>query len=231
MVVMAPKDENELRHMLKTAVSHPGPAAIRYPRGAGLGVPLDEEMQELEIGKGEVIQDGTDIALLAYGHMVAPAMGIAHSLEQTGLSVAVINARFVKPLDTDLICRYARSAKCLVTLEEHSLQGGFGSEVLEEINAQIPEHNVLVKCIGAADKVIEHGAPALVRKDLKLDPESLLNTVQEFYNNTVLGAVPISGKGEKEIHGNGGNGQNGGNGKPSSNGKKDKGKEQQPVNG
>ena len=231
MVVMAPKDENELRHMLKTAVYHPGPAAVRYPRGAGLGVPLDPEMKELEIGKGEVLQDGNDIALIAYGHMVPPAQDLAKSLEGEGLSVAVINARFVKPLDTDLICRYARSAKCLVTLEEHSLQGGFGSAVLEEINEHVPEKNVLVKCIGAADRVIEHGAPALVRKDLKLDPESLLNTVQEFYNNTVLGAVPISGNGEKGVHGNGGNGQNGGSRKQSSNGEKDKGKEIQPVNG
>ncbi|MEE8205650.1 MAG: 1-deoxy-D-xylulose-5-phosphate synthase [Nitrospinaceae bacterium] len=228
MVVMAPKDENELRHMLKTAVYHPGPAAVRYPRGAGLGVPLDPEMKELEIGKGEVLQDGNDIALIAYGHMVPPAQDLARSLEGEGLSVAVINARFVKPLDTDLICRYARSAKCLVTLEEHSLQGGFGSAVLEEINEHVPEKNVLVKCIGAADRVIEHGAPALVRKDLKLDPESLLNTVQEFYNNTVLGAVPIPGNGEKGVHGNGGNG---GSRTQSSNGEKDKGKEIQPVNG
>jgi 1-deoxy-D-xylulose-5-phosphate synthase len=228
MVIMAPKDENELRHMLKTAVYHPGPAAIRYPRGAGLGIPLDPEMKEIEIGKGEVLQDGTDIALIAYGHMVPPAQDLAKSLEDEGLSVAVINARFVKPLDADLICHYAQSAKCLVTMEEHAIQGGFGSAVLEEINEHIPKKNVLVKCIGVADKVIEHGAPALVRKDLKLDPESLLNTVQEFYNNTVLGAAPISGNGKKEVHGNGGNG---GNGKHSSNGKKGKGKEIQPVNG
>ena len=231
MVVMAPKDENELRHMLKTAIYHPGPAAIRYPRGAGLGVPIDPEMKELPIGKGEVIQDGTDIALIAYGHMVPSAQVLAKSLEAEGLSVAVINARFVKPLDTELICRYAQSTKCMITLEEHAVQGGFGSAVLEEINEHLPEKNVFVKCIGVADKVIEHGAPALVRKDLKLDPESLLNTVQEFYNKTVLGAVPISGNGNKTIHGNGGNGQNGGNGKGSSNGKKDKGKEIQPVNG
>jgi 1-deoxy-D-xylulose-5-phosphate synthase len=231
MVVMAPKDENELRHMLKTAVKHPGPAAIRYPRGAGLGVPLDPEMKELEIGKGEVIQDGADIALIAYGHMVPPAQDLAKSLEDKGLSVAVINARFVKPLDTDLICQYARSAKCLVTMEEHAIQGGFGSAVLEEINEQIPGENVLVKCIGVADRVIEHGAPALIRRDLELDPESLLNTVQEFYNNVVLGAVPISGNGKKETHPTGGNGQNGGNGKSSSKDKKEKGKETQPVNG
>ena len=231
MIVMAPKDENELRHMLKTAVSHPGPAAIRYPRGAGLGVPLDPEMKELEIGKGEVIQDGTDIALIAYGHMVPPAQDLAKSLEDEGLSVAVINARFVKPMDTDLICRYAQSAKCLITMEEHVVQGGFGSAVLEEINEHLPEKNILVKCIGVADKVIEHGAPALIRKDLELDPESLLNTVQEFYNDVVLGADPNSGKGKKKVHKTGGNGQSGGDQSISSNDKKENGIEIQPVNG
>ncbi len=234
MVVMAPKDENELRHMLKTAVDHPGPAAIRYPRGAGLGVALDPEMKALEIGKGEVLQDGADIALIAYGHMVPLAQDLAKALEKTGHSVAVINARFVKPLDTDLISHYARKAKCLVTLEEHSIHGGFGSAVLEAINEHVPEQNVLVKCIGVADKVIEHGAPALIRKDLKLDLESMLTTIQEFYNNTVLGAAPVSGNGKDGIHENGGNGQSGGNGAPkkfSSNGKKIKGKEKHPVNG
>jgi 1-deoxy-D-xylulose-5-phosphate synthase len=231
MIVMAPKDENELRHMLKTAVTHPGPAAIRYPRGAGLGVPLDPEMKELEIGKGEVIQDGTDIALIAYGHMVPPAQDLAKSLEGEGLSVAVINSRFVKPLDTDLICHYAQSAKCLVTMEEHVIQGGFGSAVLEEINEHLPEKNILVKCIGVADKVIEHGAPALIRKDLELDPESLLNTVQEFYNDVVLGADPNSGKGKKKAHKTDGNGQSGGDQSIPSNDKKENGKEIQPVNG
>ncbi len=234
MVVMAPKDENELRHMLKTAIYHPGPAAVRYPRGAGLGVPLDEEMQELEIGKGEVIQDGDDIALIAYGHMVPPALGIARELEETGLSVAVINARFVKPMDTDLICHYARSAKCLVTLEEHSIQGGFGSAVLEEINEHVLDQNVLVKCIGVADKVIEHGAPALVRKDLQLDPESLLKTIQEFYNKNVLAPVPVTGNGKNGNRVKGGTRGNGGNGsrkKFSPNGKKGHVKEKHPVNG
>ena len=110
MVVMAPKDENELRHMLKTAVDHTGPAALRYPRGSGLGVELDAEMKALEIGKGEVLREGNDIAIFAYGHMVSPAEQVADMLENEGLSVAVINARFVKPIDQDLIARYARSA-------------------------------------------------------------------------------------------------------------------------
>lgn len=232
MVIMAPKDENELRHMLKTAVDHPGPAAIRYPRGAGPGVPLEQQMKALEIGKGEVLEEGSDIALIAYGHMVPPAQELAASLRQAGLSVAVINARFVKPLDVDLVSHYARTTKCMVTLEEHSIQGGFGSAVLEALNEHVTDRQVRVKCIGVADRVIEHGAPALVRKDLQLDPESLLKTVQEFYNATVHGAVPVSGSKGETTQGNGENGQSGGQGdSSSSNGNPDKDVEQYPVNG
>ena len=116
MVVMAPKDENELRHMLKTAVYHKGPAALRYPRGSGLGVPLDEEMKELEIGKGEVMKDGSDIAILAYGHTVDGAMMVSNMFEKEGVSVAVINARFAKPVDKDLIVQYSKSTRCLSSL-------------------------------------------------------------------------------------------------------------------
>ena len=234
LVVMAPKDENELRHMLKTAVCHSGPAAVRYPRGSGLGVPMDPEMQELEIGKGEVIQDGSDIALFAYGHMVQPALEVAKVLESSGLSVAVINARFVKPLDTELLCHYARSAKCLVTLEEHSIKGGFGSAVLEEIHEHVLDQNVLVKCIGVEDRVVEHGAPALVRKELKLDHEGLLKTIQEFYNNTVLGTPVVHDEEtigfaqKREVSQNGGNGS----GKtPASKDNKDEQKENLSING
>lgn len=181
MVVMAPKDENEMRHMLKTAIYHPGPAALRYPRGAGLGVPLDEEMQSLEIGKGEVIRDGNDIAIFAYGHMVRPAEEVAELLENDGISVAVINARFAKPLDEDLIAQYAVKTRCLVTLEEHSLKGGFGSAVLEALQENEATAGVRVKCIGIPDKVVEHGAPELVRKELKLDREGIYNTVTAFF--------------------------------------------------
>jgi len=230
MVVMAPKDENELRHMLKTAVEHTGPAAIRYPRGAGLGVPLDSEMQVLEIGKGEVLEDGTDIALVAYGHMVQPARDLAWSLKNLGISAAVINARFAKPMDTDLISQYARKTKCMVTLEEHAIQGGFGSAVLEALNEHVMDRKVLIKIIGVEDRVIEHGAPALVRKDLKLDPESLLNTVQEFYNTAVRGAAPVSSNSKTAIQGSGEKGQKGGH-EESSNGNRDQDVKPHSVNG
>ncbi|CAI2717854.1 1-deoxy-D-xylulose-5-phosphate synthase [Nitrospina watsonii] len=196
MVIMAPKDENEMRHMLKTAIYHDGPAALRYPRGAGLGVDLDPKMKELEIGKGEVIQDGKDIALIAYGHMVRPAEEVAAKLEEKGISVAVINARFVKPLDEELVLRYAHSTQCMVTLEEHSVQGGFGSAVLEALHKEPSERAFQVKCIGVGDLVVEHGAPALVRRDLKIDHNGLLETISDFYDQ-VMEISPVAGMGHQ----------------------------------
>ena len=211
MVVMAPKDENELRHMLKTAVCHKGPAALRYPRGSGLGVPLDEEMKELEIGKGEVIKDGSDIAILAYGHTVDGAMMVSNMFEKEGVSVAVINARFAKPVDKDLIVQYAKSTRCLITIEEHSLKGGFGSAVLEALQEE-KVCSVPVKCIGLGDIVLEHGAPGKQRKDLKLDPEGMFDTIGSFYRSVV--EMDASGNGKKWLSSNGkkvvvGNGNNG----------------------
>lgn len=181
MVLMAPKDENELRHMLKTAIYHPGPAALRYPRGSVLGVPIDPEMILLEIGKGEVLKDGTDVAIFAYGHMVESAEHTAALLEEAGISTAVINARFAKPMDKELVWKYARQAKCLVTVEEHSVQGGFGSAVLEALHDDSDYAGVPVKCIGVEDAVIEHGSPAQVRKNLKLDVPGMLETITSFY--------------------------------------------------
>ena len=211
MVVMAPKDENELRHMLKTAVCHKGPAALRYPRGSGLGVPIDEEMKELEIGKGEVIKDGTDIAIFAYGHTVDRAMTVSDMFEREGVSVAVINARFAKPVDKDLIVRYGKIARCLVTTEEHSLKGGFGSAVLEALQEE-QACTIPVKCIGLGDMVLEHGAPGKQRKDLKLDPEGMFETIMTFYGS--VAEMASSGNGKKWLPSNGkkvavGNGNNG----------------------
>ena len=200
MVVMAPKDENELRHMLKTAIYHKGPAALRYPRGSGLGVPLDEEMKELEIGKGEVIKDGSDIAILAYGHTVDGAMMVSNMFEKEGVSVAVINARFAKPVDKDLIVQYAKSTRCLITIEEHSLKGGFGSAVLEALQEE-QVCSVPVKCIGLGDIVLEHGAPGKQRKDLKLDPEGMFETIMTFYGS--VAEMAASGNGKKWLPSNG----------------------------
>jgi 1-deoxy-D-xylulose-5-phosphate synthase len=193
MVIMAPKDENELRHMLKTSVYHSGPCALRYPRGNGLGVKMDEDIKEIEIGKGEVIKDGKDLAIIAFGAMVDPSMKTAAMLENSGLSVAVINARFAKPIDKNLIMEYAKKTGCIITTEEHSVQGGFGSAVLEVLQ-DFDEHIPLkTKCIGVPDIVVEHGAPGIIKKDLKLDPKGMFETICSFLN------VSISSK----LHGNG----------------------------
>ena len=215
MVVMAPKDENELRHMLKTAINHKGPVAMRYPRGSGLGVPLDDKIKELEIGKGEVVKDGNDIAILAYGHTVDYAMAVSEMFEKEGVRVAVINARFAKPVDKDLITHYAKRVRCLVTTEEHSLKGGFGSAVLEALQEE-NVCNVAVKCIGLDDIVLEHGSPGKQRKDLKLDPEGMFETIMTFYGSVAEMAASENGK--KWVSSNGkkaviGNGKNNGNGK------------------
>ncbi|MDO8302802.1 MAG: 1-deoxy-D-xylulose-5-phosphate synthase, partial [Sedimentisphaerales bacterium] len=158
IVVMAPKDENEMRRMLKTAIEHSGPVAMRFPRGAGLGVKLDSEIKTLEIGKGEVIRDGSDLAIFAYGHMVQPSLEAAIMLEQEGIRSAVINARFAKPIDAELVLKYARSVRYLVTVEEHSLQGGFGSAVLEALQENDALANLHGKRLGVGDILVEQGS-------------------------------------------------------------------------
>ncbi len=202
MVIMAPKDENELRHMLKTCIDHPGPAAFRYPRGSGLGVELDPEIKALEIGKGEVLKEGKDLVLFAYGHMVPPALEAAQLLENDGISVAVINARFAKPVDKALVAKYADITKCFVTLEEHSLNGGFGSAILEVLQDDDVTPGVRTKCIGLGDIVLEHGSVNVQRKELKLDPEGIYETVLEHYAK-VMDILPAVGKEKKLFTGNG----------------------------
>ena len=177
MVVMAPKDENELRHMLRTAVEHPGPAAVRYPRGAGWGVPLDPDVKTLPIGGSELLRDGEDALVVAVGLPVHSAMEAAAELAGEGLSVAVLNGRFVKPLDAERIVALARRVRAVVTVEEHSLQGGFGSAVLEALAAAGVE--CPVRCLGVPDRLIEHGSPTEIRAELGLDANGIARAVRE----------------------------------------------------
>lgn len=158
MVLMAPKDENELRHMLRTAIEHPGPAALRYPRGNGLGVALDADIRALEIGRGELLRDGGDLAIVALGSRVAPALDAAARLAEAGIEAAVFNARFVKPLDLPAIAALATRCGALVTVEEHALAGGFGSAVLEALAGQGIQ--VPTRLLGVPDTLVEHGDPA-----------------------------------------------------------------------
>lgn len=156
MVIMMPKDENEGQHMVKTAIEYnDGPIALRYPRGNGLGVPMDEELKTIPIGSWEVLEEGTSAAILTFGTTIPMALQAAEELREEGISVEVVNARFIKPLDAAMLDSLAARQIPLVTLEEAVLQGGFGSSVLEYYNEQ--QQDVNVTRIGIPDAFIEHG--------------------------------------------------------------------------
>jgi len=155
IVMMAPKDEDELADMMKTALELPGPSAIRYPRGVVAGVDRKPEPQAIPVGKAELLRDGSDVAILGLGPMIALARELAVRLEEQGYSAAVINPRFVKPLDREMLTRFADRVAAFVTYEDHALMGGFGSavvEALDELDARVP-----VVRIGWPDRFIEHG--------------------------------------------------------------------------
>ena len=157
MVAMAPKDEDELQHMVSTAVEYEdGPIAFRYPRGAGIGVPMQNESQALPIGKGEVLREGEDLLIVAIGNRVYPAVEAADVLADFGISAAVVNARFVKPLDEELIVPLAERIGRIITIEDGVLMGGFGSAVLEAL-AHRGIQGVQVRRLGIPDQFIEHG--------------------------------------------------------------------------
>jgi 1-deoxy-D-xylulose-5-phosphate synthase len=179
MVYMAPKDENELRHMLYTALQHRGPTAIRYPRGRGVGVSLDPEYRLLPIGEAEVVREGKDLMIVALGTMVASSLEAAKILEQEGFSCSVVNCRFVKPLDPKL-ADYARSIRKVMVVEENIRQGGLGSAVLELFNDQ-EVRDVCVKRIGLPDKFVEHGPVEVLRAKYGLDKEGILKTARGLF--------------------------------------------------
>jgi 1-deoxy-D-xylulose-5-phosphate synthase len=179
LTMMAPKDENELRHMLKTAIYSGVPMALRYPRGAGYGVELDAEIKELEIGRGELLLDGSDLCIIAFGSTVYPALEAAEALGRKGISAGVVNARFVKPLDAELITSVANKTGRIVTVEENALQGGFGSAVLELLYDSGMQ-NVKVKRLGIPDRYIEQGSQAQLRKDVGIDAEGIALAVEAF---------------------------------------------------
>lgn len=185
MTVMAPKDENELQHMLKTALYSGRPISLRYPRGNGYGVPLDQELRELPIGRGEQLTDGNDLAIVAIGSTVYPALEAAGLLGQRGIRATVINARFVKPLDRELILSAASRTGLLVTVEENALQGGFGTAVLELL-ADEGHTDIRVKRIGIPDRFIEQGSQAQLRQDLGLDATGIAATCEAFLASTVV---------------------------------------------
>lgn len=181
MILMAPKDENELQHMLKTALDHHGPAAVRYPRGNGYGVAMDKNPEALPIGKGELLREGEDILLIGIGTTVYPAMEAAQRLERQGISAAVINARFVKPLDQDLIFDWARKIGKIVTIEENVLQGGFGSAVLEMLQEISFFPKSFVR-LGIPDTFVVHGPQSTLRNLYGIDADGIENAALNLLN-------------------------------------------------
>ena len=184
MVVAAPKDENELQHMIKTCVGFDGPASVRYARGVSLGVPMDPEPTALPIGKGELLREGTDVAIVAIGVTVWPAMKAAERLAQDGISAAVVNARFAKPLDTELILKTAKNVRCLVTVEEGCKMGGFGSAVLETLS----DAGLMLrtKVLGLPDWYIEQGPQDLLRERYGLTADGIYNSVKTLFGAGVV---------------------------------------------
>jgi len=178
LMLMAPKDENELRQMLQTALYGNRPAAIRYPRGCASGVPLQEPVVALPIGQGELLREGSDLLLVAIGTMVAAAQAIAGRLAAEGLSCAVINARFIKPLDRDLISRWARSTRKVVALEEGCAPGGFTSAVAELL-ADERIARPLLRC-AVPDHIVHHGDQTRLMDEEGLSVEALLNRIRSF---------------------------------------------------
>lgn len=189
MVVMAPKDEAELQRMVVTGINYTdGPIAMRYPRGNGYGVPLMEEgWEELPIGKGEILRSGDDVLILAYGSMVHTAMQAAQVLTEHGIEATVVNARFVKPLDTELIVPLAKQIKRVVTLEEGCIMGGFGSAVTEALM----DHDVVVpvKRLGVPDILVEHAKPDEAKAILGLTGSQIAARVREMFFSQQLSEV------------------------------------------
>ncbi|HJZ78782.1 MAG TPA: 1-deoxy-D-xylulose-5-phosphate synthase [Pyrinomonadaceae bacterium] len=181
IVLMAPKDEGEMRDMLFTMVEHNGPAAMRYPRGNGVGVPIDRQPQLLELGKAELLRDGGEVAIVAYGSMVHPSLQAAENLAKEGIETTVINARFVKPLDSGLLLAVAKTKRLIVTVEEAYLAGGFGAAVLELLEENGLQDKVRVVRMGIPDRIVTHGDAKLLLAKYGLDADGIYTRVKESF--------------------------------------------------
>ena len=181
MIVMAPKDENELQHMLSSAFSYGHPVALRFPKGKAFGVPMDKDFKDIPIGKGELLKEGKDL-LVAYGHMVHPCLEAAHKLEKKGISLAVMNARFATPLDEEMILAFARKGSTVITAEEAVLDGGFGSAVREFLDSR-DIFNIRFKRIGIPKKIYPVGKAEQIRKMFKLDTDGIVDYIECLYKS------------------------------------------------
>lgn len=178
LIFMAPKDENELRHMLYTALKYEGPVALRYPRSVGQGVDLSEELKELPLGKAEVLHEGKDITLIGIGPMVNTCMAAAAELHHRGVEATVINLRFLNPLDKETILRYARLTKRIITIEDHMLAGGMGSAVIEVL-ADEGLADVVVERLGY-DEFVDQGAISLLHQGYGLSVAGILKAAERL---------------------------------------------------
>jgi 1-deoxy-D-xylulose-5-phosphate synthase len=179
LVIMAPKNEEELQHMLYTAVHYNGPCAVRYPRGPGWGVQLSDTLEKIEIGRGELLREGDDVLLLPVGNRVQAALSAADELEKLNISGAVINPRFVKPLDADLIAHWAAHTGKVITIEDNSSQGGFGSAVLELLSSR-RLHQVTTTLLGYPDTFVEHGPQQTLWEKNRIDKKAIVETAVEM---------------------------------------------------
>ena len=179
MVVMAPKDENELRRMLATALQHDGPISLRYPRGSAEGVDMDREIRPIPIGKAEIVCRGDDILILAIGRPVNDALLAREALKKEGIGATVVNCRFVKPLDTDLIGRLAAEVPRIITIEENVTPGGFGSAVLECLS-DLGINNVTLRRIGLPDQFIEHGNQKMLRTKYGIAADTIASAARSL---------------------------------------------------
>jgi 1-deoxy-D-xylulose-5-phosphate synthase len=184
IILMAPKDEAEMRDMMLTAIEYPGPAALRYPRGSGVGVDIARAPEKLEIGKAEMLREGTDLAIIAYGSMVYPAIEAAEKLAVENISATIVNARFVKPLDAQMLISIAGKHHTIVTVEEAYLAGGFGSAVMELLEADGLLENVSVHRMGVADEIVTHGDPKKLLARYGLNADGIYAKAKESINRS-----------------------------------------------
>jgi 1-deoxy-D-xylulose-5-phosphate synthase len=191
LVVAAPKDENELQHLLYTAVKLGRPMAVRYPRSPGLGVPLDKTFREIPVGQSEVLKYGDDVAILALGASVAPALEATAELTAKEIDATVVNARFARPLDAPLIDKLAGRIKKIVTVEENVLNGGYGSGVLKLLQ-ESGYCDMVVKNIGIPDDFVEHGTQAILRAKYSLDARGITGKVLELFPERAASSSPVT---------------------------------------
>jgi len=180
LTVAAPRDENELQHLLHTAVYCDQPMAVRYPRGSGMGVAMDTELHSIPIGSAEILREGQDLAIIAIGASVQAAMDAAGILTEKGIETTVINGRFARPLDSAVITSAAQRTGRLVTIEENVLSGGFGSSVVALLE-QSGIYDVHMRCIGIPDEFVEHGTQAILRAKYGLDTRGIVQQIRDFF--------------------------------------------------